>query len=465
MESKFLKRASILFVSLFFSEGFCLKIEIKRGQVAPDNIAVVDFYDQNGSKSETGASICSIIKNDLSLSGLFIPMDPGSFIEGPKQLLKGPNVKNWSILNARFLLHGKIITKSSNEFDIKFILVDVVTGEVMLSMNTPGTKQKLRSTAHTIADYVYERITNEQGYFGTQIIFVETINPHQSSKRKTRIVKIDQDGENREVLIDKRELTLTPRYSNDGQTITYILYHDTAEGPYGKSAQIYVMDMHSKLTRTLLSQSQTNLLIKQNSGNPIQMAHAPRFSNDGKNAVFAVIIEGKSAIFKLNRQSNELSQLTPLQLINTSPCFSNDDQQIVFTSNRDGKEAIYIMEIDGSNVRKISREEGKYSQPVWSPRGDLIAFAKQIRGEFLIGVMKPDGSCERIIYRGYMVEAPCWSSNGRYIIFTEEPGPGRPSRIVIVDLTGLHVRAIRTPGDASGPTWSPFLVSLKDVRK
>jgi TolB protein len=94
---------------------------------------------------------------------------------------------------------------------------------------------------------------------------------------------------------------------------------------------------------------------------------------------------------------------------------------------------------------------------MWSPRGDLIAFAKTSHGQFYIGLMKQDGSGERLITGGYLVEAPCWASNGRYIAYSCEGGPKQKAKIGVVDITGNHTRLIETRGDAMYPAWSPKL--------
>jgi TolB protein len=97
---------------------------------------------------------------------------------------------------------------------------------------------------------------------------------------------------------------------------------------------------------------------------------------------------------------------------------------------------------------------------VWSPRGDLIAFTKQVGQTFSIGVMAPDGQRERILTSSYSEEGPTWSPNGRVILFTRStPGRGGSSgssSIWSVDLTGMNLRKVITPGEASDPAWSPL---------
>jgi TolB protein len=302
---------------------------------------------------------------------------------------------------------------------------------------------------------IYKRVTGDEGYFNTQLIYAETVKGVKSSARTTRLVQIDQDGYNRKELTDGKELIFGARYSGDGKLIAFNAYNDKGKGVLGKSAHAYVMKLNRKSRDLIISENTMQNLINMNKGNPVQMTYAPRFSPDGRHAVLAVIIDGKSAIYRFDFETRKLIQLTKHACIDTSPCFSHDGDHIVFTSNRDGREAIYIMDFDGKNQKRISHAEGKYSQPVCSPRGDYIAFSKQTGGQFYIGVMKFDGSGERYITSGYLVEAPCWTSNGRYIAYSCQAGPGAPNKIAIVDLTGKFTRIVETQGDATYPAWSP----------
>ena len=423
----------IIIGTLLISNSNALKIEIKQGEVKPEPIGINNLKGNNGKK------ISDIIKKDLELSFLFVIISNN---------IDTIDLKNWQEKGARFLLYGQ-----NTENKIKFTLIDVITGEKLYKDKIVNINQSnIRETAHIIADHVYERITNELGYFNTKIVYVNTV---KQSPRTTQLKIIDQDGANIKSLTNGKELVLSPRFSQDGKSIAYIAYTRDAKDALGKSVHVYVNRIGSGSRTRLLNDSIMKELIRKNNGNPISMTYAPRFSPDCQSVVFAIIVNGTSAIYKYNMTDNKLIQLTKHNNIDTSPCYSHDGKKIVFTSNRAGTEALYIMNSDGSDQHKISQEGGKYSQPVWSPRGDLIVFTKQIKNMFYIGVVKPDGSGERLIASGYLVESPIWSSNGRYIVYTYQPSPSERSQIALTDLTGRYNRVIKTSGDASSPAWSP----------
>lgn len=434
-------RLYLIVFCLFSNTAYCLKIEINRGEIQPDPIAVIDF-----DNDKVGKQISDIVRKDLQLSGLFEIINQDIF---PEQIIDNkPDLKLWQQTKSRFLLYGKI-----QNAQINFFLVDVISKRELLNLTVSINYKNIRNTAHVIADYIYERVTNESGYFNSQIIFVSTANKN-TAKRTTKLKIIDQDGANLRDLTDGSELVISPRYAPTKNIIAYIAYRDNVTGALNKSAHVYLSPINSHARKMLLNSNIMQKLVQKNNGNPINMTYAPRFSSDGQQVVFAIIIRGSSAIYKLDMTNNQLIQLTRHGVIDTSPCFSPDNKQIVFTSDREGKEALYLMNADGTHQRKISNIAGKYSQPVWSPRGDLIAFVKQVHGTFYIGVIKPDGSGERLITSGYLLESPAWASNGRYIIYTSQANATSRPKIALTDITGRFHRLILTDCDTSSPTWS-----------
>jgi len=172
--------------------------------------------------------------------------------------------------------------------------------------------------------------------------------------------------------------------------------------------------------------------------------------------------DGLTDIFEMELSTQKLTQLTKSPSIDTSPSYSPDGRKVVFNSDRGGSQQIYVMDANGRNVKRISFGNGRYATPVWSPRGDIIAFTKMYKGEFFIGVMNTDGTGERLLARGFLVEAPTWAPNGRVLIYfkqnpTNDDGSGGESYLYRIDITGFNEKRIITPSSASDPAWSPSL--------
>ncbi len=428
-------------VLLFTFNLHALKIEITKGEVNPDPIAVVDFYNPDGIDN-LGEDIVKVLTNDLEASGLFTAIGKSAFLQTAESLSQsGPNMSNWRPLKARFLVYGEVKQLSSGKITISFRLFDVLTGQQMLGLSYNGEQKNWRRMTHIMADSIYGRATGETGVFDSKIVFVEDMNNNRKNPKK-RLMIMDWDGFNPQPLTDGENLVLTSRISPDAKKVAYLAY-------VNDKPRVYIMDLKSKSSKEL--------------GHFPGMTYAPRFSPDSSKVVLSYEKDGASAVYVMDLASGKLNQLTEHRSIDTSPCFSSDGKKIVFVSDRDGpKPQLFIMDADGGNVKRISfgKSGSRYFQPAWSPRGDLIAFTKQVEGTFYIGVISPDGTGERLIAQGYMVESPTWSPNGRYIMYSREGSIRDKSQIDMIDLTGRNRRRIPTQKGATDGSWSPLLTSI-----
>ena len=83
--------------------------------------------------------------------------------------------------------------------------------------------------------------------------------------------------------------------------------------------------------------------------------------------------------------------------------------------------------------------------------------------------MYTDGKGERVVYKSYLVEGPTWSPNGRVLSFYSQSkfskGKISSPKIKLVDLTGMNLRELITPTDASDPSWSGFVAMIFYLKK
>ena len=86
----------------------------------------------------------------------------------------------------------------------------------------PG--ENWRRVGHKISDAVYKRLTGEDGYFDTRIVFVSESGPR--TQRRRVLTVMDQDGANFQVLTDGSAQIFTPRFSATSQEITYMALRD-----------------------------------------------------------------------------------------------------------------------------------------------------------------------------------------------------------------------------------------------
>jgi len=444
-------RKLLLFIFYFFllnSPTFALiEVDITRGNLNPLPIAVSPFYVEPGSKDikendkvikNIGEEIAKIIEVNFKRSGLFNPLKKDSFVQNPDIAHVKPRFEDWRLIKAQALVTGKA-NVSENKLRVEFRLWDVVAAKEMIALAFSTTPDNWRRVAHIISDKVYERLTGEEGYFDTRIIYVSETGP--KTQRYKKLAIMDQDGANVKYLTLGNELVLTPRFSPKNQLVTYLSY-------FRNLPRVYILDIETGVQEVV--------------GDFPGMTFAPRFSPDGKKIIMSFAIGGNSDIYTMDLENRIVERITNHPSIDTSPSYSPDGKYICFNSDRSGFQQIYVMKSNGSNVKRLSFGKGLYGTPVWSPRGDLIAFTKLHKGKFYIGVMRADGSGERLLTENFYQEAPSWSPNGRVLIFYRETksdseGKGFSAKLWSIDLTGYNERLIETETDGSDPSWSSLL--------
>jgi TolB protein len=440
--------ALFAFMAAAISPAFAvLKVDITSGYSQPMPIAITQFQattladTPQGSTAELGSRISQVIAADLERSGLFRPIDPKAFVIAPSLAeVDAPTFAGWRTLAAQALVTGRVSLQSDGMLMVEFRLWDVFGETQMHGLRLAGlTPQNWRRLAHRTADEIYKRLTGEDGYFDTRIVYIAESGPKKLRIKQLAIM--DQDGANHRYLTNGQSLVLTPRFSPESQRITYLSY-------FNGKPRVYLYDLSTGRHEVL--------------GEFPNMSFAPRFSPDGRSVVMSLAQNGNSDIYLMDIASKAVRRLTSHPGIDTAPSFSPDGTKLVFESNRGGSQQIYMMNVDGSNVQRLSFGNGRYGTPVWSPRGDLIAFTRIADGKFRIGVMRVDGSGERLLTDSWADEGPTWSPNGRVILFfrtqrTAADGSGGLVDLWSVDLTGLNERKLPTPRDGSDPAWSPLL--------
>jgi TolB protein len=436
----------ILLNFILISKSYALiEVDITRGNLDPLPIAVsplhVDIKSQDYKDikiKELGENISTIIEKNFKGTGLFNPLKKEAFVQKPDIAHLKPRFEDWRLIKAQALVTGKLLIKDG-KLKVEFRLWDLAAAQEMTALAFTTTPSNWRRVAHIISDKIYERLTGEDGYFDTRIIYVAESGPKNQRVKKLAIM--DQDGFNTKYLTLGNELVLTPRFNPTNQMVTYMSY-------FRNMPRVYLLDIETGTQEVV--------------GNFPGMTFAPRFSPDGKKIVMSFAKDGNSDIYTMDLETRVVERISDHSSIDTSPSFSPDGKFITFNSDRSGLQQIYVMRSDGSGVKRITFGNGIYGTPVWSPRGDLIAFTKMRKGRFYIGVMRVDGTGERLLTENFYQEAPSWSPNGRVLVFYRETkaglkGEGFSAKLWSIDITGYNERELLTKTDASDPSWSSLL--------
>tara|TARA_Y100000741_G_scaffold31781_1_gene22534 strand:+ start:2289 stop:3614 length:1326 start_codon:yes stop_codon:yes gene_type:complete len=435
----------LLILGVFFlftaSSWSMIEIDITEGNREPLPLAITEFFyndDEKDMLAEISTNMRSVMSADLERSGLFKSINKEAFIQDNQSMHLRPRFEDWRLIKAQGLVTGDL-SLEGEKLKVEFRLWDTLAEKEIEALVLITTQENWRRVSHMIADKIYERLTGEEGYFDTRIVYVSEDGP--KNKRVKKLAIMDQDSFNHRFLTSGKELVLTPRFNPVRQEITYLSY-------FKNLPRVYLLNIQTGIQEVV--------------GDFPGMTFAPRFSPDGNKIIMSLAREGNSDIYVMDLVTRIVERLTDNPAIDTSPSYSPDGRRITFNSDRGGSQQIYVMDSNGRNQKRISKGTGNYATPVWSPRGDLIAFTKNFQGQYFIGVMRVDGTGERLLTENWYQEAPSWSSNGRVLIFyretkADDEGKGHSSSIWSIDLTGFNERKIPTPNDASDPSWSKLI--------
>ncbi|MEO8719193.1 MAG: Tol-Pal system protein TolB, partial [Burkholderiales bacterium] len=147
-----------------------LSIEITGagGQRIP--IAIAPLAGEGALLDGGNATISSVVRADLERSGLFRGLEVPRLVP---QLTEASSVNyaEWRSRLADALVLGSVAARPDGRFEVRFRLYDVVKQVALGGVAYTLTREQVRTTAHRIADYVYEKLTGEKGVFSTRIAY------------------------------------------------------------------------------------------------------------------------------------------------------------------------------------------------------------------------------------------------------------------------------------------------------
>lgn len=177
-----------------------LRIDITSASVDPLPVAVTDLHGETATTRELGREIAQVVRGNLSRTSIFRLINPAAYLESPEDVLVRPNFTNWRPLDAQALATGSVRIESDGQLRTEFRLWDVFGASQLTGLVFRTTPENARRIGHIISDAIYKRLTGEEGYFDTRIVYVAESGP--PDRRVKRLAIMDQDSANHRYLTD-----------------------------------------------------------------------------------------------------------------------------------------------------------------------------------------------------------------------------------------------------------------------
>lgn len=417
-----MNRIIAVFIILFTNQLFALDLELTQGINSALPIAINSFGSDSSSEE-----IGRVVENDLTLSGQF------KIVSGPQ----GPNaqssVSTLKQLGADSVVTGRV-SRIGSRYEVTFTLADAVAnGTILLTKTYQINPNEIRPLAHHISDEVYQKLTGERGIFSTRIAYISVQRGGQRTRYSLEVA--DADGHNPQSLLVSSEPIMSPSWSPDGKSISYVSFEK-------KRAQIFTVSVETGQRRLITSFPGIN--------------GAPAWSPDGRQLAVVLSKGGTPKIYNIDINSGSMKQLTFGDAIDTEPRFSPDGRSLLFTSGRGGSPQVYRLSLADGQVSRITFEGNYNARASYTPDMKNIVMLHRDEKQFNIGLQNASGGPVASLTFSGLDESPSVSPNSRLVLYaTRYQDKGV---LGIVSLDGrIRMRLPAREGDVQEPAWSPYL--------
>lgn len=402
-----------------------LEIEISGGSAQQIPIAIVPFGQ---AANINQVNISNIIGADLRRSGLFRVLETGGVASKPTDITQ-IKYAEWAALQAQAMTVGKVESLPGNRLKITFKLADVLKQTQLAGMEYNIAPNQLRTTAHKIADIIYQKLTGEAGIFASRIAYIN------KAKGRYALQVADADGENPQTVVSSSEPIISPAWAPDGTKLAYVSFEK-------KKPIIFVQSL-------MTGQRQVLANFKGNNS-------APAWSPDGSKLAIVLTYGANSQVYTINADGTGLKQLTKSSAIDTEPTWSPDAKWVYFSSDRGGKPQIYKVSSLGGEAQRVTFEGAYNLSPRFSPDGKSLAMIRNDGGRYRVALQDLSTGQGQLLSEGGQDESPSFAPNGRVILYATRAGGHGALAAVSAD-GRVKQRLSESGGDVREPAWGPLL--------
>ena len=398
-----------------------LTVEITGAGASRLPVSIADF----GGERIVAQALTSVIRADLDRSGLFRLVDTGAPLDEsavpPYADLKGKGIDA--------IAGGSVAMGTDGRYETRVRLHDVPKQVSLGAQAYAHTGTQLRTTAHRIADFIYEKLTGEPGIFSTRIAYVV------KSTGRYELQIADADGGNAQSALASREPIISPAWSPDGSKLAYVSFE-------AKKPVVYVHDLASGRRHVAANFKGSN--------------SAPAWSPDGRQLAVVLTKDGSSQLYLVNADGSGARRLATSTGIDTEPRFSPDGAWVYFTSDRGGSPQIYRLPVAGGSAERITFDGSYNVSPRPSPDGKTMAYIARNSGRFQLSVMDLATRQSQVLTDSAKDESPSFAPNGRMVLYATEIGGRGVLAAVSVD-GRVKQRLSVQAADVREPAWAPLV--------
>ncbi len=371
----------------------------------------------------TVQKISAIVSADLERSGQFRHIDAGALALDENTQ---PDMSTFRQKAVDAMAAGSVTRLADGRFDVRFRLWDVVKGTNLGGKQYTVIAPSLRTAAHNISDYIYEKLTGDKGVFYTKIAYVTKTGASYT------LWTADADGENAIAQLRNTEPIISPAWSPNGAQLAYVSFES-------RKPEVWVFDMNTRARRLVAGFKGSN--------------SGPSWSPDGRTLAITLSRDGNSQIYAVSASGGEPTRLTRSESIDTEATYSADGKSIYFMSDRGGAPQIYKMGASGGSATRVTFTGNYNISPSLSPDGKWLAYISRTGGGYKLFVMDLASGVTNAITDSNADEKPSFAANSKLIIYATKLQGKEVLMSTTVD-GRIKSRLAGASGDIREPAWA-----------
>lgn len=287
---------------------------------------------------------------------------------------------------------------------------EVVTFEVKKNEDNINTAIKL-------ADLIFEKITQTNGIFSTNLVFSMNWNGVR------QIFLSDISGKKIRKLTDNLTDSVAPKISPQRNLVVYTRYFKTG------GTSLRLIDLKNLDDIPIYSSKGLNV--------------AGSFSEDGTKIYFTSY-DGKISkifIYDINKKSLESVYSSKSRL--ASPVKTYKNNSIAFVSDEYGSPQIFLFSLENKKIKRLTYKHNYSTSPSFAPTGTHFLYVAMVSGINKIYASSIDGADFALltpIEKSF--EDPHWSRNERFIFALSKES--NSSSVYLIDISTLRYTKLFT---------------------